>query len=177
MRFWPLSSQFFGHCATFSHGCRLECRLTCTCTALPKSKDSQQIPDVRREPQTMKMCVRRDEPATVIEILPKLRFEKQTRRTSFRWFQFRLPAYYGFQGPSTRSSSPCGDLIRSPPLQRVYAATHPMDLKQTCHSSGLHPFNFFPVIFWWKRPNNLNFPFVDLQNLVVAGNYNCPQFA
>lgn len=88
-------------------------------TSLPKSKDSQQIPDVHRGPQTMKMCVRLDEPATVLESPLQLRCQNQ--RTSFRWFQFRLSICYGFQGPSTHSSSPCGDLIRFRPLQRVSA--------------------------------------------------------
>lgn len=42
-----------------------------------KIKASQQIPDVLGEPQTIDrvcVCVRRDDPATLIEILLKLRF-------------------------------------------------------------------------------------------------------
>lgn len=65
----------------------------------PKSKDSQQVPDVLPEPQTMKMCVSLVKPATVTELLLKRRFENQTKRTSFTWFQFRLTIYCGFGEP------------------------------------------------------------------------------
>lgn len=109
---------FFGHYPTFSHGRpQVEIQID---VCLHCSFQKQGLATASRC-ASRSSGARLDEPATVIEVLLKLRFENQTKKMSFRWFQFRLTTYYGFPGPSTRSGSPCGHLIRSLSLQRGYA--------------------------------------------------------